>query len=52
VYLASLKRLAAQFGYARVIPGEWWAALPVDVKWMTEQLLAAGFTFLGAGKYN
>jgi hypothetical protein len=46
-----LERIAAKCGKGRVIPGEWWAALPVDVKWMTEQLLAAGFTVLGQGKY-
>lgn len=50
-YLASLNRLAAKYGKARIIPGEWWASLPVDVKWMTEQLLAAGFAVLGSGKY-
>ena len=50
-YLASLNRLADKFGKARVLPGEYWASLPVDVKWMTEQLQAAGFTVLGMGKY-
>lgn len=51
-YLASLNRLSAQFGKARVIPGEYWASNPVDMKWMTDQLLVAGYTFLGSGKYN
>ncbi len=51
-YLASLNRLAKQFGYSKVIPGEWWASSPDDVKWMTDQLKTAGFTFLGSGKYN
>jgi hypothetical protein len=50
-FLATCERLAAKFGYDRVIPGEWWAANPGDVKWMTDQLIAAGFTVLGSGKY-
>ena len=51
-YLASLKRIAAKCGKVRTIPGEWWAASATDVKWMTDQLLSAGFSFLGSGKYN
>ncbi len=50
-YLASLNRIASKCGKARVIPGEWWASNPADVKWMTDQLLSAGYTFLGSGKY-
>jgi len=50
-YLASLNRIAAKCGKARTIPGEWWAASAADVKWMTDQLLAAGFATLGSGKY-
>jgi len=51
-YLASLNRIAAKCGKARTIPGEWWATSATDVKWMTDQLLLAGFSFLGSGKYN
>jgi len=51
-YLASLNRIASKCGKARTIPGEWWASNPADVKWMTDQLLAAGYTFLGSGKYK
>lgn len=51
-YLSSLNRLANKHSKARVIPGEWWASSPVDVKWMTDQLLSAGYTFLGSGKYK
>lgn len=51
-YLASLNRIAVKCGKTRTVPGEWWAALPVDVKWITEQLLAAGFTVMGSGKYK
>ena len=51
-YLASCKRLGDKFGYARVSPGEWWASSAADVASMTKQLQAAGFTFLGSGKYN
>ncbi len=50
-YLASLERIAAKCGKARTIPGEYWASNPVDVRWMTQQLLAAGFTVIGMGKY-
>lgn len=51
-YLSALNRLAARYGKSRVIPGEWWASNPADVKWMTDQLLSAGYKFLGSGKYN
>lgn len=51
-YLASLNRIATKCGKARVIPGEWWASKAEDVKWMTDQLLAAGFTVLGSGKFK
>jgi hypothetical protein len=51
-YLSTLKSLANRFGKGRVVPGEWWASNPDDVKWMTDQLLSNGFTFLGAGRYK
>ena len=51
-YLAACKRLADKFGCDRVIPGEWWAATPADMSSMTAQLRAAGFKFLGSGKYQ
>jgi len=51
-YLASLNRIASKCGKERVIPGEWRASNPDDVKWMTDELLKAGYTFLGMGKYN
>ena len=50
-FLAICNRLGDKFGKKRIIPGEWNAANPADVKWMTDQLLAAGFTFPGSGKY-
>lgn len=51
-YKNSLDRLASKVGKAHVIPGEWWASNPNDVAWMTQQLLSAGYSFLGCGKYK
>lgn len=51
-YLASLNRLASKVGKARTIPGEWWASSPDDVAWITQQLVAAGYTSFGSGKFK
>jgi len=51
-YKSSLDKLAAKVGKSKVIPGEWLASSPDDVAWMTQQLLDAGYSFLGSGKYK
>lgn len=51
-YKSSLDKLADKVGKSRVIPGEWWASSPDDVAWMAQQLLGAGYSFLGSGKYK
>ena len=51
-YKASLDQLAAKVGKDHTLPGEWWASNPDDVKWMTDQLIAAGYTVFGMGKYK
>jgi hypothetical protein len=51
-YKSSLDKLADKVGKSKVIPGEWWASSADDVAWMTQQLLNAGYSFLGSGKYK
>lgn len=51
-YKASLDKLAAKVGKKFVVPGEWWMSNPDDIKWATDQLKSAGYTFFGMGKYR